>query len=45
MIGNAVPVELGKQLALQIKKDLKNAKPSTNKKLTKGTVKEFNKSA
>ena len=45
MIGNAVPVELGRQLALQIKKDLKNAKPSTNKKLTKGTVKEFNKSA
>jgi DNA (cytosine-5)-methyltransferase 1 len=45
MIGNAVPVELGKQLALQIKKDLKNAKPSANKKLTKGTVKEFIKPA
>lgn len=41
MIGNAVPVELAKQLALQIKKDLKKAKPTNSKKLTKGTVKEF----
>ena len=41
MIGNAVPVELAKQLALQIKKDLKAAKPTVSKKLVKGTVKEF----
>jgi DNA (cytosine-5)-methyltransferase 1 len=41
MIGNAVPVELAKQLALQIKKDLKAAKPVASKKLVKGTVKEF----
>jgi DNA (cytosine-5)-methyltransferase 1 len=43
MIGNAVPVELARQLALQIKKDLKGAKKTELKTIIKGTVKEFEK--